>query len=178
MPAPHLENPSNVTVGIVTVSDSAARGQREDVSGQTIRQMVEKAGFQVVEYTIIPDQQNLIAATLEDFADERNLDLILTTGGTGLGPRDVTPQATLQVIDYQVPGLVEIVRVEGFKKAPTAILSRAVAGVRGHTLIINLPGSPRAVQEALGLILGVIPHAVALLRGELTEHQIGPSQGG
>jgi len=124
----------------------------------------------VVKYEVIPDEVDVIAGKLADWADEGNVDIILTTGGTGLGRRDVTPEATLSIVDKVVPGFAEAMRAETFSVTPFAILSRAVAGVRGKCLIINLPGSPKGVRECLRVILSVIPHAVAIIKGEVTEH--------
>ena len=123
------------------------------------------------ESVVIPDEQPLISATLTRLADELDLDLVFTTGGTGLAPRDVTPQATLAVIDYDVPGLAEAMRSASLAKTPAAMLSRAVCGVRGRTLIVNLPGSPKGVRECLEAILPALPHAVSTLRAEVGEHQ-------
>ncbi len=159
-----------ITVGILTTSDRGARGEREDTSGQTIREMVGTIGAQVVAYEVIPDERDQIAATLRTWADERRIDLVLTTGGTGLGPRDVTPEATRAIIDREIPGIAEVMRAEGLKKTPRAMLSRAVAGARGHTLIINLPGSPKGVRESLGAVVDVLPHALEILQSRQTDH--------
>ncbi len=160
-----------LNLGILTISDKGSSGERHDASGQVIKDSLSKAG-RIIKYEVIPDELATIKNRLTDWADEDGLDIILTTGGTGLGPRDVTPEATLSVIDKTVPGLSEAMRGETFKATPTAILSRAVAGVRGRCLIINLPGSPKAVRECLGIILPVIPHAIEILKGEVTEHTV------
>lgn len=157
--------------GILTISDKGAAGEREDTSGAAIRELLEGIGASVERYEIIPDAQPLIAERLREWAGRPGLDLIVTTGGTGLGLRDVTPQATLDLIDYEVPGLAEAMRAEGLKHTPMSMLSRAVAGVRGSTLIVNLPGSPKGVRENLSVILPVLPHALELLRGESSEHK-------
>jgi molybdenum cofactor synthesis domain-containing protein len=154
-----------IRVAILTVSDSCALGKREDISGQTIEDMLSKDKFQICEKRIVPDERNAIANELIYFSDKAGFDLVLTTGGTGLGPRDVTPEATVSVCERIVPGLGETMRAEGLKKTPNAILSRGIAGTRENTLIINLPGSPKAVRECLELIVGVLPHAVEMMRG-------------
>jgi molybdopterin adenylyltransferase len=124
----------------------------------------------VAEYLVIPDEQPEIEAALRDLADQRDLDLVFSTGGTGLAPRDVTPQATLAVVDYQVPGLAEAMRAASLAKTPAAMISRAVAGVRRRTLIVNLPGSPKGARECLEAILPALPHAVSTLRTEVGDH--------
>ncbi len=161
----------SLLAGILTVSDKGARGEREDASGAAIRELLATIGGEVDRYEVIPDEREMIAERLRTWSDEVGLDVIVTTGGTGLGPRDVTPEATLAVIDYAVPGLAEAMRVEGLKHTPMSMLSRAVAGVRGQTLIVNLPGSPRGVRQNLQLVLPVLTHAVELLRGEASEHR-------
>jgi len=155
------------TAGILTVSDKGAAGEREDTSGAEIRRLLSGLDVSIERYEVIPDELAAITARLIDWAD--GLDLIVTTGGTGLGPRDVTPQATLDAIDYEATGLAEAMRLEGLKHTPMAMLSRAVAGVRGRTLIVNLPGSPKGVRESLTVLLPVLPHALQLLRGQ-TQH--------
>ena len=153
-------------VAILTVSDSCAGQKRQDVSGQTIRGMLPADRFEVCEHKIVPDEQSDIQNELIHFADVLKVNIVFTTGGTGLGPRDVTPEATSAVCERMVPGLAEAIRQEGLKKTENAMLSRAVAGVRGGTLIINLPGSPKAVKESLEVILGVLPHAMDMLAGK------------
>jgi len=158
------------SAGIITISDKGARGQRLDKSGEVIRDNLATINSHVVQYDIIPDDTDIIAGKLTDWADEGNLDVILTTGGTGLSERDVTPEATLSVVDKVAPGFGEAMRAKTFTITPMAMLSRAVAGVRGKCLIINLPGSPKAVQECLEVILPVLNHAVEIIKGEVTEH--------
>ncbi len=154
-----------IKVAILTVSDSSSKGEREDVSGQTIRDMLDGDKFEICQYKVVPDEQKDIKKELMCFADEVKVDIVLTTGGTGLGPRDVTPEATAAVCEKMVPGLAEAMRFEGLKKTKNAMLSRGVAGIRGNTLIINLPGSPKAVKESLEVILAVLPHAKDMLLG-------------
>jgi molybdopterin adenylyltransferase len=155
--------------GILTISDKGAAGEREDTSGAVIRELLEPVAT-VGRYEIIPDERVTIRARLEEWAGDGKLELIVTTGGTGLGPRDVTPEATREAIDYEVPGLAEAMRAEGLKHTPMAMLSRAVTGVRDRTLIINLPGSPKGVRENLSAVLSVLPHALELLSGERSDH--------
>ena len=154
-----------IKVAVLTISDSCTEGSREDVSGQTIIDMLPEETFEISEKKIVPDDYQSITEVLKNFSDEQGIDVVLTTGGTGLGPRDVTPEATASVCERMAPGFSEILRVEGFRKTPKAILSRGVAGVRKNTLITNLPGSPKAVRECLEIILDVIPHAVKMVRG-------------
>jgi molybdenum cofactor synthesis domain-containing protein len=158
-------------VGILTVSDMGARGLRPDTSGQAIRDILATLDAEIVRYEVVPDERHQIEDRLRRWADEDGLDLVLTTGGTGLGPRDVTPEATRAVIDREAPGLVVAMVCEGLKHTPLAMLTRAVAGLRGRTLIVNLPGSPKAVRENLQVILPVLPHALELARGEPSPHQ-------
>ena len=150
-------------VAILTVSDRSARGEREDRSGAILRELVEKRGWEVVDQAIQPDEQLEIERQLERWADGGSVQVILTTGGTGFAPRDRTPEATLAVIDRAAPGIAEAMRLASMRKTPHAMLSRAVAGIRGSTLIINLPGSPDAVRENIQAVASVLPHAVELL---------------
>jgi molybdenum cofactor synthesis domain-containing protein len=163
--------------GVLTISDMGARGEREDTSGAAIQEILAGAGIDVIKYEIVPDERDLISARLVEWADETGLDLIVTTGGTGLGPRDVTPEATRDVLRYEAPGIAEAMRWEGLKVTPMSMLSRAVAGVRGQTLIINLPGSPKGVRENLQVVLPVLHHAMELLSGKPSEHQAGSPPG-
>ncbi|MBE0712364.1 MAG: MogA/MoaB family molybdenum cofactor biosynthesis protein [Candidatus Aminicenantes bacterium] len=155
-------------VGILTVSDKGARGEREDRSGPAIREMMEAAGGEIVRNRIVADEQDEIRATLIDWSDE-GLDLILTTGGTGFSPRDWTPEATKAVIDRETPGIAEAMRRAGMEKTPMAMLSRAAAGIRKRTLIVNLPGSEKAVRESLEAVLPALPHGVDILKGAASE---------
>ena len=155
-------------VGILTISDKGARGEREDRSGPAIREMMEGAGAEIVRAKIVPDEQDEIRAALIQWSDE-GLDLILTTGGTGFSPRDWTPEATKAVIDRETPGIPEAMRRASMEKTPTAMLSRAAAGIRKRTLIVNLPGSERAVRECLEAILPALPHGVEILKGAASE---------
>lgn len=154
-----------IKTAILTISDSCAQGARADASGQTIKEMLADGGFELIETAIVPDDRQTIVGALRHFSDDRGVDLVLTTGGTGLGPRDVTPEATADVCERMVPGLNELVRSEGFKKTPNAVLSRGVAGVHKSTLIVNLPGSPKGVRESLEIILSLLPHAVKMMHG-------------
>src|SRR3954468_1712140 len=175
---PHQTSPDAVArehpyvgVGIVTISDTASRGEREDLSGQAIKDNLHRFGGTLRHYEIVPDEQQIISQTLIHLVDELHLDLVLTTGGTGLSARDRTPQATLPVLDYEVPGLAEAMRADSAKKTPFAYLSRAVAGVRKETLIINLPGSPKACAEIIEALAPILPHAIETLRGQVGEHK-------
>lgn len=158
------------SIGIITISDGVARGERPDESGKAIQASLAGVDSRVVKYEVIPDEMKIISGKLAEWADEGSVDVILTTGGTGLAPRDVTPEATLSIVDRVVPGLAEVMRIKTFSKTPFAMLSRAVAGVRKNCLIINLPGSPKAVRECLEVILPAIPHAVQIIKGEITQH--------
>ena len=159
-----------LNIGILTISDKGSRGQRSDESGKTIRNNLSQLDSCVVKYEVIPDETDIIADKLAEWADEGSVDIILTTGGTGFSRRDVTPEATLSIVDKVAPGFGEAMRAETFNVTPFAILSRATAGIRGKCLIINLPGSPKAVRECLAVVLPVIPHAVEIIKGEVTEH--------
>ncbi len=154
-------------VGILTISDRSARGERPDASGPLLAELVAgELGATGIRTEVIPDDLEVISSTLIAWCDGGELDLILTTGGTGLAPRDNTPEATRAVIEREAPGLAEAMRAAGLQKTPHAMLSRGICGIRGRTLIVNLPGSPRAAQENLAVILPVLPHAVELLKEE------------
>ncbi|MDK2930371.1 MAG: hypothetical protein PWR07_502 [Bacillota bacterium] len=153
-----------IEFAVLTVSDKGSRGERHDESGDVIERMVSAVG-RVVERRIVPDEYDMIVEELRRMADKLGVDVILTTGGTGFSPRDVTPEATRSVIDRLVPGIPEAMRAAGLAKTPHAMLSRAAAGIRRKTLIVNLPGSPKGVEESLAVVLPAIPHAVETLRG-------------
>ncbi len=155
-----------IRVGILTVSDRSARGERVDQTQLALRERLDPKTFEVAAYEVVPDEPAQIRRVLRMWADKDRLDVILTNGGTGLAPRDHTPEATREVLDKEAPGLAELMRLEGLKKTPLAALSRGIAGVRGGTLILNLPGSPKGAAESLEAVLPVIPHAVELIRGE------------
>jgi molybdopterin adenylyltransferase len=159
-----------IRAAVMTMSDLGARGEREDTSGDRIVEFVAALGAELVGRVMIPDEREQIRGNLMRFADDLLVDVVLTTGGTGIAPRDVTPDATASVVDYQVPGIAEAMRTMSVQKTPYGMLSRQVVGVRGGTLIINLPGSPKAVAECLDVIQPVLPHAVDLIRGGRVDH--------
>ena len=160
------------SAAILTISDRGWRGEREDRSGEVIREELSRLESRVIRYEIVPDEADVIAGKLTQWADSGEVDVVLTTGGTGLARRDVTPEATLAVVDRVVPGIAEVMRARSLAATPFAVLSRAVVGVRKECLIINLPGSPKGVRECLEVILSVIPHAVDVIKGLITEHVI------
>lgn len=156
---------------ILTASDSGAGGEREETSAQVIRELIEEEmNGEIVEYRIVPGEMDEIAAALIEMADGIRADLILTTGGTGVGPRDITPEATLMVVDRQVPGIAEAMRSACAAKARKALLFRGVCGIRGKTLIVNLPGGPKGVSENLSAVIDILPHALGILTGNGSEH--------
>jgi len=156
-----------IVAAILTLSDKGSKGEREDLAGPLIREMISEIGATVKYYEVIPDEKGLLKEKLIDYC--KKVDLVLTTGGTGLSPRDVTPEATREVIDKMIPGIAEAMRSAGLVKTKRAMLSRAVAGVRGNALIINLPGSPKAVKEGLDAIMEVIPHAIEKIKGSTND---------
>jgi molybdenum cofactor synthesis domain-containing protein len=156
-----------IKVAILTLSDKGSKGQREDTSGPAIEELVQKIDAEIISYEILPDEKEEIQSKLISLS--KKADLILTTGGTGVSPRDVTPDATREVIQYEIPGIAEAMRAESLKKTPYAMISRAVAGVRGETLIVNLPGSPKAVKENLEVILPVLQHTIEKIKGSTEE---------
>ena len=155
-----------IQAGVLTLSDKGSRGEREDLSGPEVIRMLREVGIETVHCEVVPDEAEIIAAKLVEFADVRGLDLIVTTGGTGVSPRDVTPDATLKVIDREIPGMAEAMRRESMLKTPHAMISRAVAGIRKTTLIVNLPGSPKGVRENLAVILPALKHAIEKIKGD------------
>lgn len=154
------------TAAVITVSDMGSRGLRQDTSGPAVRAMLEEAGFSVAHTAILPDEMEQISAELRDCADRRRIDLIVTTGGTGLSPRDVTPEATRAVLEREIPAIPVAMWVEGLKATPRAMLSRAVAGIRGSSLLLNLPGSEKAARENLAAVIGALEHGLHMIAAE------------
>ena len=159
----------NYRAAIITCSDQGARGEREDASGDVLKEMLALKGYRVVSYCVLPDEKEQLASEMMRLADHDLCDVIFTTGGTGLAVRDVTPEATLSVADRLVPGISEAMRAYSMTITKRAILSRGVSAVRARTLIVNLPGSPKAVRESLGFIVDELAHGIAVLRGEAKE---------
>ncbi len=160
---------NNFPTGVLTISDKGSQGKRVDESGKTAVSLLQAAGFSVVQTKIIPDDRQQIARTLSEWADKDDLSLVVTSGGTGLSPSDVTPQAMKEVIDFEVPGMAEAMRAESLKKTPHAMISRAMAGVRKRCLIINLPGSPGGVRDNLSVVLPALKHALEKLAGDTSD---------
>lgn len=154
-----------VRVGIMTASDKGSRGERIDESGEVIRKMVEDKGWKVTEYIVLPDEKEKLAEQMMEWCDHHQVDLLLTTGGIGFSKRDCMPEATLTVVEKQVPGIPEVMRAESLKKTPSAMLNRSMAGIRKETLIINLPGSPKAVKENLEVVIDELAHGINILTG-------------
>lgn len=154
------------TAAVITVSDMGSRGLRQDTSGPEVRAMLEEAGFSVAHTAILPDEMEQISAELRDCADRRRIDLIVTTGGTGLSPRDVTPEATRAVLEREIPAIPVAMWMEGLKVTPRAMLSRAVAGIRGSSLLLNLPGSEKAARENLAAVIGALEHGLHMIAAE------------
>nr|WP_211250102.1 MogA/MoaB family molybdenum cofactor biosynthesis protein [Mesoaciditoga lauensis] len=154
-----------IKIAILTISDKGSRGERKDTSSLVIREMVKKIG-EVIAYDLVPDEKDMIIERLKYFCDDLKVDLVLTTGGTGFSPRDVTPEATKAVIEKEVPGIPEAMRIFSFKKSPLSVLSREIAGIRKGTLIVNLPGSPKGVRENLEVVVDQLVHGIKILRGE------------
>ena len=153
---------------VITISDKGAAGQRADTSGPGLRMMLQKT-YEVTEVVVIPDEIDLIAETIRDQVDRKGIDLVVTTGGTGVGPRDVTPEATRMVIEKELPGFSETMRMESYRVTPFALISRAVCGIRGQSIIVNLPGSPKAAAECLSFIEAALPHALEKVKGDPSE---------
>ena len=159
-----------IKTAVLTISDKGSRGQREDLSGPVLEEMIKEVGGEITDREIIADEKEEIQDSMVFLADKKEVDLILTTGGTGFAERDITPEATLEILDKEVPGLPEKMRAATSKITPLAALSRARAGIRKNTLIINFPGSPKAVRECLESIIDIIPHGIKILKGTVTEH--------
>lgn len=156
---------TTVTCGVLTISDKGSRGERQDTSGENLKKMLTENDFSMVAYDIVPDETETISKVLTEWVDERHIDLIVTTGGTGVDPKDVTPEATRTVIDREVPGISEAMRQASFRITPHAVLSRGISGIRKQSLIINLPGSKKAAEENLEAVLASLPHAVYKIKG-------------
>jgi molybdenum cofactor synthesis domain-containing protein len=163
-----LKGAARFTIGVLTLSDKGSRGEREDESGRVLQEMVAPLG-EIVRYQVIPDEEELIVATLVEWVDKDGVDLILTTGGTGLSARDITPEATARVIEREIPGMAEAMRAASMAKTPHAMISRALAGVRRQSMIINLPGSPKGVRENLEVVYPALEHALLKLKGDPSE---------
>ena len=161
------------SLGILTISTSGHEGKREDTSGLAIRKLLSEPAFGEKRYEVVADKRDVIEDRFRTWADREGLDLIVSTGGTGLSPSDVTPEACLAVVDRLVPGMAETMRAETLSKTPMAMLSRSVVGIRGRTLIVTLPGSPKAVVECLEVILPVLPHALEILKDKTKDHPVG-----
>ncbi|MBO8144540.1 MAG: MogA/MoaB family molybdenum cofactor biosynthesis protein [Thermodesulfobacterium sp.] len=158
-----------IKVGILTLSDKGSKGEREDLSGKTLKDLCQSQGWDVIKYTILPDEKNQIIKTLKSWVDKEKLDLIITNGGTGVYPRDVTPEATKEVIEKEIPGIPEYIRYISYSITPMAALTRGIAGVRKNTLIINLPGSPKAIREIFPNLIPIIKHAIEKIKGDPSE---------
>lgn len=158
--------PTQINAVVITVSDACSRGERKDASGELLVQLLTEIGAEIVATRVLSDDPDPLADALREFADQHEVNLIVTTGGTGVAPRDNTPEATLAVIEREAPGLAEAMRIETLKQTPMAMLSRGVCGIRSGALIINLPGSPKAVRESFAVIAPVLNHAIALLEGK------------
>jgi molybdopterin adenylyltransferase len=158
-----------ITAGVITVSDKGSRGKRDDISGREVIRVLKEMPATVIEYEVIPDEKEVIKQKLIEYTDGKNLDLVITTGGTGVSPRDLTPDATLEVIEKEIPGMAEVMRRESSAKTPHAMISRAVVGIRGQSLIINLPGSPKGAVENLSFIIPALEHTIDKIKGDETD---------
>ncbi len=170
-------NNFKIRTAVLTISDKGSRGERKDLSGPVLKEMMENIGAEIVYEEIIADEKAEIKEALIKITDQKKADLILTTGGTGFAERDITPEATLEIIEKEVPGIPEKIRADTISITPQAALSRARAGIRGKTLIINFPGSPKAVRECLESVIEIIPHGIKILKGEITEHRPNHNHG-
>lgn len=157
------------TVGIIISSDKGSKGEREDLSGKLIKEKMEQSGYKIVDYTIVPDEKIMLEEAMISMCDKKKIDLIITSGGTGFSKRDVTPEATMNVIDRQTPGISEAIRYYSLQITPKAMLSRAVSGIRKDSLIINLPGSPKAVEESIDFLLPTLDHGLEILKGTASD---------
>ena len=164
-----IENKGKILTGILTISDRCASGERKDKSGEVIKGLLKRRGLLPVRYKIVPDEKESISLTLKDWSDKEELDLIITTGGTGFSPKDVTSEATREILEKETPGLGEMIRVEGAKKTKRAYLSRGIAGIRRGTLIINLPGSPKGAEESLKIVSPILGHAIEVIKGRIKD---------
>lgn len=158
-----------IRVGILTISDRGSKGEREDLSGKILKESIEKLGWVLKRYQVIPDEKEEIVNTLITWCDKEHLEVIITTGGTGVYPRDVTPEATKEILEKEIPGISEYIRFISYPSTPFAALSRGVSGIRGQTLIINLPGSPKAIEEIFPYLIEIIKHAVSKIKGDSSE---------
>ncbi|MBN2539317.1 MAG: MogA/MoaB family molybdenum cofactor biosynthesis protein [Deltaproteobacteria bacterium] len=158
-----------ITGGVITVSDKGSRNEREDTSGPEVIRMLGDLDIRVTDYEVIPDEKEIIRDKIKEYTDNKNLDLVVTTGGTGVSPRDVTPDATLEIIEKELPGMAEAMRRESMSKTPHAMISRAVTGIRGQSLIINLPGSPKGARENLAVLLPALKHTIEKLKGDMSD---------
>lgn len=158
-----------ITAGVITVSDKGSRGERDDISGREIIRVLQEMSATVIEYEVIPDEKEIIKQKLTEYTDGKKLDLVITTGGTGVSPRDLTPDATLEIIEKEIPGMAEVMRRESGAKTPHAMISRAIVGIRGQSLIINLPGSPKGAVENLSFIIPALEHAIDKIKGDETD---------
>ncbi|MDD5474962.1 MAG: MogA/MoaB family molybdenum cofactor biosynthesis protein [Syntrophales bacterium] len=155
-----------IRAGVVTVSDRGSRGERNDISGPVVRELLETLPAEVISYRIVADEKDAIAGVIVELTDIEKLDLVVTTGGTGVSPRDVTPDATREVIDREIPGMAEVMRLESLKKTPHAMISRAIVGIRNQSIVINLPGSPRGARENLSVLMPALKHTLEKIKGD------------